>query len=436
MKYFGTDGIRGVANTTLSVNLCLNCGLALTKLKENPKIILATDTRQSRDMISFALISGVLSGGGDVVDIGIAPTSMVSLLTTMMGFDFGVMISASHNPKEYNGIKIFGNNGLKLEDSEEQKIEYYISNAHNLLKKTESKIGSYQKNNELQKKYIDHLIKNVNVRLNGLKVVLDLSNGASFKVAPLIYSSLGADVVVINDYKKGEINENCGSQYLSSLKEKVLLEKADIGIAFDGDADRIMCVDRNGKEYDGDAILYILANSFNKRNLLKGNSIVGTIQTNLSIEKKLKTKHLNFYRSSVGDKYVMEKMNEVGSNLGGEQSGHIIIKDIINTGDGLLSGLKLLEVMKLENKSLDELFNVKLMPQACSNIIVKDKERSISSVELNFLLNTLEKDFDGRIIVRKSGTENKIRVMVESNSKNKNKEILNKIIDIIKKEDI
>lgn len=433
MKYFGTDGIRGIANASLSASLCQSCGYALTKLEETPKIILATDTRQSRDMISFALISGILSGGGDVVDVGIAPTSMVSLLTQSMGFDFGVMISASHNPKEYNGIKIFGSDGYKLDEKMEQKIEYYINYPP---KKLSAHIGQYTKNNDLQKRYIEHLIESVSVRFNGLKVVLDLSNGASYKVAPIIYSSLGADVIVINDYKRGEINENCGSQCLNSLKERVLIEKADIGIAFDGDADRIICVDKKAKEYDGDAILYILANSFSKRKLLKGNSVVGTIQTNLSIEKKLTSKKLKFYRSNVGDKYVIEKMNEIGSNLGGEQSGHIIIKDILGTGDGILSGLKLLEVMKMENKSLSELFNVKLMPQSSANIVVKDKEKSIKSVELEFLIRMLEKDFDGRIIVRASGTENKIRIMVESPLKTKNSEILNKIVELIKKEDI
>lgn len=431
MIYFGTDGIRGIVNKELTTELAYKCGFSLTRIKKKPKILLATDTRKSKDLIAFSFLSGLLSGGGDAIDIGIAPTSMVSFLLPILNCDFGVVISASHNPKEYNGIKIFNKLGEKISIETESEIEHFIINPNYFS--VNEMVGSYVKNVSLQNKYIDYIIDNINVRLNGIKVVLDLANGASFKVAPKIFTKLGANVVVVNDFKKGEINENCGSLYLNSLKENVLLHKADIGIAFDGDADRIMCVDSTGKVVDGDSLIYILALSFKKRNLLKNNIVVGTTQTNYKIEKNLKNKGIEFIRSDVGDKYVIEKMNEFNCSLGGEQSGHIIFRDILPTGDGILAGLKLLEVMKLENASLSELSNITLMPQLLTNIEVKDKVRIKNNEDLNDLIKSLECDFDGRIIVRSSGTENKIRVLVEGSSKTKLKQITSEIVNLINK---
>lgn len=429
MIYFGTDGIRGIVKTELTTDIAFKCGLALTKITKKPKVLICSDTRKSKDLIGFSLISGVLSGGGNVVDIGIAPTSCASFLLTMLKFDYGVVISASHNPKEYNGIKIFNKFGEKVSDKIECEIENHITNSVPDL----NEIGSYFKNENLQKKYTNYIINSVNTRLNGLKVVLDLANGASFKLAPKIYRSLGAEVVTINDCTKGEINENCGSLNLQSLTENVIINKADIGLAFDGDADRLICVDKNGNVVDGDIIIYILALSFKKRNLLKNNVVVGTTQTNLKIEQNLKARGINFIRSDVGDKYVIEKMKEYNACLGGEQSGHIIIKDVLPTGDGILAGLRLLEVMKLENKSLDKLNNISLMPQISTNINVKDKVRIKNSEELSELVKTLSENFDGRIIVRCSGTENKIRVLVEGKSKTKLKIITSEIVKLIDK---
>jgi len=432
MIYFGTDGIRGIANKDLTTELAYKCGFAITRITKNPKILIASDTRKSKDLISFSFLSGLLSGGGNAVDIGIAPTSMVSYLLTTLDCDYGVVISASHNPKEYNGIKIFNRFGEKISEQVESEIENYIINSHYNSNQSQE-IGSYVKNVSLQNKYIDYIIENINTRLNGIKVVLDLSNGASFKVAPKIFTKLGANVIIINDFKKGEINENCGSLFLEGLKHSVLVNRADIGIAFDGDADRIICIDDKGNVVDGDSLIYILALSFKKRNLLKNNIVVGTTQTNLKIEKKLKNKGINFIRSDVGDKFVIEKMNEFDGVLGGEQSGHIIIKDVLPTGDGILAGLKILEIMRLENKTLNELNNINLMPQISTNILVKDKIRIKNSEELNELIKSLESDFDGRIIVRASGTENKIRVLVEGASKTKLKIITNRIVNLINK---
>lgn len=430
MIYFGTDGIRGIANKELTTELSYKCGLALTKIIQKPKIIIATDTRKSRNLIAFSFISGVLSGGGSVVDVGIAPTSMVSFLLTKQKYNFGVVISASHNPEEYNGIKIFNSDGEKISDEIEEEIEHHITNSG---KDFENDIGSFIKNTKIQKKYIDYIIENVSTRFNGLKIVLDLANGASYKVAPTIFKKLGANVTTINDCKKGEINENCGSLHLDALKRRVLIEKADLGFAFDGDADRLICVDHEGNVVDGDSVIYILANSFKKRKILKNDIVIGTTQTNLKIEERLKYKGIKFLRSDVGDKYVIEKMKEYGANLGGEQSGHVILSDILPTGDGILTAVKLLEVIKLENKTLKELNNIKLMPQIATNINVKDKARIKNSEELNDLIKFLQKDFDGRIIVRASGTENKIRVLVEGKSKTVLKSITNKLVNLINK---
>lgn len=432
MIYFGTDGIRGIVNKELTTNLAHKCGLALTKVKQKPKILIGFDTRKSKDLIGFSLMSGVLLGGGNVIDIGIAPTSVVSFLVTELKCDFGVVISASHNPKEYNGIKIFDSNGEKISNELEVQIEEHITN----FVPTMSCDGSYIKNVNLQNKYIDYIIQNVNVRFNGLKVVLDLANGASFKLAPKIFSKLGATVISINANKGKDINDNCGSLYLESLKESVLVNKADIGLAFDGDADRLICVDKNANVVDGDILVYILALSYKKRQMLKNNIVVGTTQTNLKIEKKLKQKGINFVRSDVGDKYVIEKMHELDASIGGEQSGHIILKDILPTGDGILAGLKILEVMKLENKPLHELNNINLMPQIATNITVKDKVRIKNSEELNTLVKTLQQGFEGRIIVRCSGTENKIRVLVEGNKKTQLKYITIKLVKLIEKLDV
>lgn len=430
MIYFGTDGIRGIVGKDLTCDLAYKCGLALTKVKENPKILICQDTRPSNNLISFSFVSGVISNGGKVTDVGIAPTSLVSCLLTKLDFDFGVVISASHNPSEYNGIKIFNSSGEKISESVEEKIENYIIT--NSASRTFC-LGEYKKNENLQKKYAEHIINSINVRLNGLKVVLDLANGASYKLAPTLFKKLGAEVVVINNFSGGVINDNCGSLHLEGLKKKVLLENADLGLAFDGDADRVLCVDNEGNLIDGDAIIFILTNSFKKQNLLKNNIVVGTTQTNFKIEKKLKQKGIQFVRTDVGDKFVIQKLKELGGCLGGEQSGHIIIRDVLPTGDGILAGLKLMEVMKRENKTLKELFNIKLMPQLATNIVVKDKLRIKNSEELNNLVNSLKQNFEGRIIVRMSGTENKIRILVEGDSKLQLKYITSEIVKLINK---
>ena len=428
-KYFGTDGIRGIANKDLTTSMAYSCGLALTKIVDCPLVVVGEDTRKSNNLMLFSLCSGIMAGGGNVIDLGIIPTSAVSYLTKFVGADFGVMISASHNPKEYNGIKVFGSNAQKASEQLENLIEEHMVN--NSIKNYEN-IGTYVKKENLREKYLEKLINSVEVRLSGLKVVIDFSNGASFKLGEIPFKKLGASVIKINDFSKNaEINENCGSQHLEQLQREVVLNNADLGIAFDGDADRIIAVDEKGRIIDGDAIIYILALSFKKRNLLKKDLLVGTTQTNSTLEKRLNKKGIRLLRSDVGDKYVIEKMQEFGASLGGEQSGHIILSNIIPTGDGILTGLKLMEVMKLENKKLSELFNLKLMPQLNKSVKVKDKLRIKNSEELNKYLIKKQKDFDGRIIVRASGTEDKIRVMVEGNSKTECKNILNDILNII-----
>lgn len=428
-KYFGTDGIRGIANKELTTDIAYRCGFSLTKIVNNPLILIGQDTRKSNNLILFAFSCGVMAGGGVVVDVGILPTSAVSYLTGVIKADFGVMISASHNPKEYNGIKVFGANSQKASEELESLIE---ENMQDISIKEYENIGTYVKKENLKEKYINKLINSVGVRLNGLKVVLDLSNGASYKVAEIPFEKLGAEVIKINYCKTGEINENCGSLHLNSLKREVINSGADCGFAFDGDADRIMAVDENGREIDGDAIIFLLGLSFKKRGILKNNTVVGTSQTNIAIEKRLNKKGIKFLRSDVGDKYVIENMQTHHACLGGEQSGHIIMSDIIPTGDGILSGLKILETMKLENKKLSELFNIKLTPQFNISIKVKDKMRVKNNETLTNYILKAQQNFDGRIMVRASGTEEKIRIMVEGENKTLSKKILNEIVELVK----
>lgn len=428
-KYFGTDGIRGIANKELTTDIAYRCGLALTKIKHCPLVVVGEDTRLSNNLIMFSLSAGIMAGGGNVVDAGIIPTSAVSYLTSVIKADFGVMISASHNPKEYNGIKIFASNAQKASEELEGLIEEKMMDKSIL---DFENIGTYVKKENLKEKYLEKLIESVNVRFNGLKVVLDFSNGASYKIGEIPFKKLGAEVIKINYCKNNNsINENCGSLFVEGLKREVLNSGADCGFAFDGDADRIIAVDETGRVIDGDAIIFILAMSLKKQNKLKKDIVVGTTQTNSSIEKRLNKKGIRFLRSDVGDKYVIEKMRDFGAVLGGEQSGHIIQSYIIPTGDGILAALKLLEVMKLENKKLSELFNIKLMPQLNTNIKVKDKMRVKNSEEINKYILNAQKTFNGRIVVRASGTEEKIRIMVEGENKTMCKKIMADLVSIV-----
>lgn len=429
--FFGTDGIRGIVNNELTFDLAYRCGNALGASHPNAKIIIGRDTRRSGSYLTLAFSGGVMSAGGEVIDIGICPTAGVAYLTKLLGADFGVVISASHNPPEYNGIKIFDKNGFKLGDKNESMLEKKFINATFVSPKN---IKNYTQNHKITQKYADFLIKNCNFSLKGLKIVVDTSNGASYKIAPYVLKKLGAKVIKINSKNNGDkINHNCGSLHTESLCKAVVQTISDVGFAFDGDSDRIIACDNFGNVIDGDIIIFMLAKYLKKQNLLSKNCVVGTSHTNKGIEIELKKLGINLVRSDVGDKYVLEKIEQENLSLGGEKSGHIILRQLATTGDGILSAIKIAEMIISENKSLNELSKVNLFPQCNIDCIVKDKLRIINNVKLSNTIAEQQKILgdDSRVIVRVSGTEPKIRIMVESKEQEEAKVSAEKIEKII-----
>lgn len=428
-KYFGTDGIRGIYGEKLTPNIAFLVGNALCQIKTNPKVVLGTDTRESKDILSLALSAGIINGGGSVINVKIIPTAGISFLST--GFDYGIIITASHNPPQFNGIKIFDNTGEKLSDQQEDQVEQFMNNSIYY-----SVSGKYIENESLKNKYIKHLTDSCKCNLKGLTVLLDASNGAGYKIAPLVMRKLGAKVVKISCSSNGKkINENCGCLHIDNLQRYMKKYKADIGFAFDGDADRVIAVDRDGCVFDGDKLLYILAKSLKSENKLYANSLVGTSQTNSGIVNALNRNNVNLIRTEVGDKYVIEAMEKMNLTLGGEQSGHIIIKEFAKTGDGILTAIKICENLISYNKSLKELFDAKLIPQININLPVLDKNKIIKNKNLKKFINEISKEIEplGRILVRASGTEDIVRVMVEHANQEKAEEICMQICNFIKK---
>lgn len=427
--YFGTDGIRGVVNNDLTFDVMYKCGNALTQIKDRPTVLIGRDTRNSGDLVALAVACGAIMGGAKVIDVGVVPTPGIAYLTKRLECDYGVVISASHNPPEFNGIKIFNKNGFKLQDSEEFEIEKHFIKTNI---KDNSDIGSYSFSPSFVNCYVEYLV-GLGVNLEGLKVVIDASNGAGFSIAPKVFKMLGAKVFATNCKNNGEkINNNCGSLYPEMLKRNVLKFKADIGFAFDGDADRIVAIDRKGTIFDGDKIIYILSKYMKERKECI-NSVVGTSLTNMGIEKALNNIDIKLIRADVGDKYVLEQMLKQECVLGGEQSGHIMNLKYSTTGDGILTAVILTKVLK-ECGELDKLFDVDMYPQYSINVIVSDKLRVINSEILsNAIRNEQEKLNQGRILVRASGTEPKIRIMVECENLNHAKDIACRLENVVKK---
>ncbi len=429
--FFGTDGIRGKVNEDLTFDIAFKIGNALSMLKVNPKIIIGCDTRTSNSYLTLALSSGAMSGGGKVIDIGVCPTAGIAYITKILQADYGVVISASHNSGEYNGIKIFNSLGYKLGEKEEEKIERCF-----IREKVNScfDIGRYKQDFSLVKKYKDFLINSAPTNLNGLTIVLDGAYGASYKIAPEVFKKLNAKVIACSCKNKGEkINDNCGALFPENLKDKVLKYKADIGFAFDGDSDRVIALDENANVIDGDQIMCGIAKYLNDMKKLNHSTVVGTSHTNMGIENQLKTFGINLIRTDIGDKYVLHKLIEQNLSLGGEQSGHIILKDLATTGDGILSALFACSMLKLKGKKTSQIFNAKLYPQINKNILVKDKFRIMNS---EHLLKEISKYNDflsgkGRLMIRASGTEPKIRIMVESTDKIVNEKIAKSICNTI-----
>lgn len=429
--YFGTDGIRGIVNNDLTEQIAEMVGNALARKKKKAKILIGRDTRVSGSFLLVAIATGALKGGADVVDVGVLPTPAISFLVKNKKFDYGVVVSASHNPKEYNGIKIFNSEGKKLSEKEESELERFFACPQTY---SSLKVGGFKSSPNLKNAYIKYL-KSISQNLNGLKVVLDCSNGASYFTAPKIFKSLGADVIKTACSNNGKkINENCGSTHIENLKNKVLKERADVGFAFDGDADRIIAVDEKGDVFDGDKILYILAVQLHEKGLLNGDTIVGTSHTNTGLLIALNKKKINLIRTDIGDKYVIDAMEKMNLSLGGEQSGHIIIKPFLPTGDGVLSALQIAGIMKTKNKSLSELFDAKLLPQINKNIVVEDKLKVLNNEKLSQSVLQISNEIApvGRIFVRASGTEPKIRVMIEHPDEEKAKRYVVELEKIIK----
>ena len=422
LEYFGTDGIRGKANEFLSGELAYKCGNALAQLKKDALIVIGRDTRVSGEMLTLALSAGAMAGGADVYDVGVIPTAGVAYLVKRCKADFGVVISASHNPAEYNGIKVFSSRGYKLEDAEEEKIERKMP-AQKFVKSAE--VGRFAQRFDLAEDYVQSVLSVCEGTLDGMKIALDCSNGAAFKIAPEIFRKTGAEVFCIGTNSNGyDINAGCGSLHPEWLSAFVTETGLAAGFAFDGDADRLIAVDEKGKIADGDQLIYLFACDMKERGALKGDCAVGTTHTNMGVERALAKKGVKLLRSDIGDKYVKELMLKKGSNVGGEQSGHIILSDYATTGDGILSAIFAACVMKRSGKPLSALANAELYPQCNVNVPVQDKVRVLGSETLRAALQSARNKLGdrGRVVVRASGTEQVIRVFAETQSESLSKE--------------
>lgn len=442
-RLFGTDGVRGVANAELTPELAFNLGKAgayiLSKDQKHPKVIIGKDTRISGDMLENALSAGIMAMGGEVVQVGVLPTPAIACLVRDMGADAGVMISASHNPYEYNGIKFFNRDGFKLDDEIEDAIEDIIVrdidvNSHI----TGDRLGRcFKEEKEATQIYSRHLKETFEGSLEGFKVVLDCANGSAFPVAPLVFGDLGAEVVLIGDKPDGtNINDNCGSTHPALLQETVLREKADIGLAFDGDADRLIGVDEKGRIIDGDKLLCICANMMKQQNLLPNNLVTATVMSNAGFLNYIRSIGCDIEITSVGDRYVLESMQQTGCMLGGEQSGHIIFLNHSTTGDGTLSSLQVMKAIKLSGKKPSELADeITIYPQILVNAQVKteNKNKYLKDKEIALEIKAIEETMNGngRVLIRPSGTEPLVRVMLEGEDLEQMTLMANKLATLI-----
>ena len=444
-RLFGTDGVRGVANEELTPLLAMQLGQAgasvLTKeTSHKPTIMVGCDTRISGDMLANALMAGACSVGANAVYVGVVPTPAVAYLTRKYHMDAGVVISASHNPVEFNGIKFFDANGYKLPDAMEDEIEAIIKNdMKDLTFPIGTGIGSITYRTDAREDYVKHATEAIPVDLHGMKIVADCAEGASYYTSVEALKALGADVVAIHNNPDGtNINANCGSTHMEELMERVKAEKANIGLAFDGDADRLLAVDENGNKVDGDQIMGIVGNYLKEQKKLKKDTIVATVMSNLGFFLMGEKQGIHMEQTKVGDRYVLERMREIGANLGGEQSGHIIFLDENTTGDGLLSALHLLQVLVDTKKPLSELASImEVLPQALVNAKVpNDKKNSyMENPQIADAIDALTKKFagEGRVLIRPSGTEPLVRVMIEGKDQKQIQEEAEKLAALIEK---
>ncbi|MGB9678786.1 MAG: phosphoglucosamine mutase [Thermoanaerobacteraceae bacterium] len=442
-RLFGTDGVRGVANSELSPQLAFDLGRAgayvLTENAHKPKIIVGKDSRISGDMLECALSAGLTSVGAEVISVGIIPTPAVAYLTKLYKADAGVMISASHNPVEYNGIKFFNKDGYKLPDDVEDKIEKIITDRYVLPSPTGTGIGLRKEYENAHRDYIEFLKSTIDVDLKGLKIVLDCAYGASSTIAPILFKELGADVVLYGDKPEGEkINVNCGSTHPQKLQDLVIKNKADVGFAFDGDADRLIAVDEKGNIVDGDHIMAICSIDLKRQNKLKNNTVVATVMSNIGLDIALKERDINIIKTKVGDRYVLEEMIKGNYSIGGEQSGHIIFLDLNTTGDGEITALILSAIIKKSNKKLSELALCMVSyPQVLINAKVKNelKYKYMEDQDIKKEIENLENEMkeQGRVLIRPSGTEPLVRVMVEGKDHNRINQMAQELANLIEK---
>ena len=444
MALFGTDGIRGLANVDLTAELALDVAVAAAHIlveslgdkSKRPHAIVGQDSRASGEFLEAAVVAGLTSAGVDVYRVGVLPTPAIAFLVAESGADLGVMISASHNPAPDNGIKLFARGGEKLADSLEAAIEARMGEPWQ--RPTGAHVGRVIEDASAREKYIAHLLNSLDVSLAGIKVVVDCANGAASFVAPMALEKAGATVIAIANKPDGlNINDGVGSTHLDFLRDAVLKNKADIGIAHDGDADRCLAIDAAGNVIDGDFILAILAQGFKSRGKLNEATVVATVMSNLGFLIAMKDAGINVVKTAVGDRYVLENMLENKYTLGGEQSGHIIMREFAGTGDGLLTALQLIAEMARSKKSLQELSKImNRFPQVLINVSGVAKEKLDSSTAIKAAVAKYEAELGdaGRILLRASGTESLVRVMVEAQSDNIAKEIAEKLAAVVKEE--
>ncbi len=439
-KYFGTDGFRGEANVDLTVDHAVKIGRFLgwyygLRINKKARIVIGKDTRRSSYMFEYALVAGITASGGDAYIMHVTTTPSVSYITRTDKFDCGIMISASHNPYYDNGIKLVNNNGEKMEDETIDKVEEYLDGKFDipLVSKEIGKTVDYVAG---RNRYIGYLISLSKYSFNGIKVGLDTANGASWTIAKSVFDALGAKTYIINNEPDGyNINTDCGSTHIEHLQKFVVGNQLDIGFAYDGDADRCLCVDENGNVVTGDHILYIYGLYMKERGKLLNNKVVTTIMSNFGLYKALDKVGIEYEKTKVGDKYVYENMKEFGNRIGGEQSGHIIFSKYATTGDGILTSLKLMEVMLAKEKKMSELAKpVVFYPQVLKNVRVVSKPVCAADKDVQAQVEKVSKELgdNGRILLRESGTEPVIRVMVEASSNELCEKLVDSVIDVIK----
>jgi len=442
-KYFGTDGVRGVANSELTPEIAFKLGryggFVLTKDHDRPKVLIGRDTRISGHMLEGALVAGLLSIGAEVMRLGVISTPGVSYLTKALGAQAGVMISASHNPVADNGIKFFGPDGFKLSDEQELEIEAIIDKeVDDLPRPTGADLGHVEDYFEGGQKYLQFLKQTVDEEFSGIHIALDCANGATSSIAMHLFADLDADISTMGASPNGlNINDGVGSTHPEALAKFVLEKEADVGLAFDGDGDRLIAIDENGQIVDGDQIMYICAKYMKETGRLKNDTVVSTVMSNLGFYKALEEHQIKSIPTAVGDRYVVEEMRNNGYNLGGEQSGHIIFLDYNTTGDGLLTGLQLVNIMKASKKKLSELAGeMKKFPQKLRNIKVTDKHHVTENEKVKEVIAKVEQDMNGngRILVRPSGTEPLVRVMAEAPTEELCEAYVNIISEVVKEE--